>query len=274
MLAVGFAGAACALAVDFDTLKGNDLRADDASFGDGAAEASSEAAAFAYSAEVLKDEPIGYFRLGEAPGATTASNQVPKGAVGTYHDGVTLGVPGAIFGDSDTAARFDVGSVVISDPAFDFAAHASFTLEAWLKPSALDDEYRRVLAAEQLTPRQGYSMTIHGRDGIQFERYLDGVQEGANPLPAQVLPLGVYTHVVAVYDAAIQTCSLYLNGEAVATPTNQCVFSITHHGSFVVGAPAGGLTYSTFQGTIDEVALYAKALSGARAKAHFLAGSR
>src|SRR5437868_2508708 len=88
-----------------------------------------------YSTVILNDGPIGYWRLGEAGTATTAVEYTGSGRDGTYTRGVVSGVPGAIVGDSDTAAQFDEFTawvdvpVIPSDP---FTLRNSFTLEAWV----------------------------------------------------------------------------------------------------------------------------------------------
>src|SRR4051812_1334419 len=55
-----------------------------------------------YSSAVLALSPIAYYRLGESSG-TTAADSSGNGLNGTYNGGVTLGQPGGIFGDPDTA---------------------------------------------------------------------------------------------------------------------------------------------------------------------------
>ena len=60
------------------------------------------------------DAPAGYWRLDETSG-TTAADTI-GGNAGTYSGGVTLGIPGAVAGD--TAASFDgTGQVTVPDSA-------------------------------------------------------------------------------------------------------------------------------------------------------------
>ncbi len=59
-----------------------------------------------YAATVLGQNPAGYWRFGESSG-TIAADSSPSLDGGTYTGGVTLGQPGAIIGDSNTAATFD-----------------------------------------------------------------------------------------------------------------------------------------------------------------------
>src|SRR5438874_13602683 len=58
-----------------------------------------------YSAVVLADTPLGYWRLGESDASQPAKDASGNGYDGTYNGGVTVGQPGAINGDADTAVR-------------------------------------------------------------------------------------------------------------------------------------------------------------------------
>src|SRR5262249_54513852 len=82
-----------------------------------------------YSSVVLADNPIGYWRLGETSGPT-AFDSSGLGHNGTYTGGVTLGVPGAIVDDPNTAARFNGSTGYVAVPGGPFNMANNFTLEA------------------------------------------------------------------------------------------------------------------------------------------------
>jgi hypothetical protein len=68
---------------------------------------------------VLADSPVGYWRFGETLGSTVAVDETGQGSDGAYLQAVTLGVPGALATDANTAARFDGASgvsQVVSSP--------------------------------------------------------------------------------------------------------------------------------------------------------------
>src|SRR5262245_3898854 len=93
-----------------------------------------------YSSAVLALNPTGYWRLGEGVGATTAADATGHGNTGTYFSGVTLGQPGAIVGDPDTAAKFDgSGNAHVDLPTATALGldNVSFTAVAWVNPAAL-----------------------------------------------------------------------------------------------------------------------------------------
>src|SRR5688500_11107092 len=68
-----------------------------------------------YANIVLADNPTAYWRLGETSGTTAVDSSVPGGNQGTYLNGVTLGIPGAIPGDPNTSAGFSRAAQTIVD---------------------------------------------------------------------------------------------------------------------------------------------------------------
>src|SRR5262249_6105810 len=89
-----------------------------------------------YQQEVLADNPRSFWRLGEASGTNAAdlgSGQNP----GSYQNGVVLGRPGALTGDTDTAAQFDGvnDNVNMGSPAngsLDLGT-SDVSIELWMK---------------------------------------------------------------------------------------------------------------------------------------------
>jgi hypothetical protein len=85
-----------------------------------------------YASAVLADHPVAYWRLGEASG-TTAIDSSAHLQTGAYFNGVSLGQPGALPGDPNTAARFDG----VNDHAqFPNPVGDDFTVEAWINTTA------------------------------------------------------------------------------------------------------------------------------------------
>jgi len=93
-------------------------------------------AAASYSSVVLGDGPVGYWRFGGPPASTTMTDASPSGNTGAYLNGVTLGVPGALSNDPDTASSFDGfnDSGRVPD-ANSLDVGSTFTLEGWIKCS-------------------------------------------------------------------------------------------------------------------------------------------
>ena len=89
---------------------------------------------------------------------------------------------------------------------------SSFTLEAWVKPSALSG-YQTILIKEQTSGCAYWLQTTGNKISSGFRR--NGCREHVNSSPD--LPLNQWSHLAAVFNDAANTYTLYLNGTAVAT---------------------------------------------------------
>ena len=79
-----------------------------------------------------------------------------------------------------------------------------------------------------------------------------------------------WSHVVGTYDGA--TAKLYINGALVASTTVNA--PITHSANSLMIGQGPGSTNYTWNGSLDEVALYGSALSAAQILQHYNAGVR
>src|SRR5690606_28297105 len=82
-----------------------------------------------YVEAVYTSEPTNYWRMGESSGSTI-SDTVGFNPLNTFA-GATLGAPGAIVGDDDTAARFSGASGGMAATVNDGHPPDVFTIEAW-----------------------------------------------------------------------------------------------------------------------------------------------
>ena len=220
-----------------------------------------------YRDVVLEDAPLGYWRLGEPPMSAMGMNEIAQGVPGAYVDSVELGVPGALAGDSNTAAGFDgmTASFELGD-IFDFVGMAAFSLEAWIRPTSYSGDYQGVFSKEMydVDGREGYLLTVRGGEFIAVERWRDGVQTWVGvPSP----PTGSFVHVVATFDGT--TMCIYLDVSMSSCVTSDVILADTSAPLLIGhrGAPS-----ETFAGVIDEIAIYDHALSSARINAHYAAG--
>ena len=219
-----------------------------------------------YAANVALDNPLAYWRLDEPAGTTTVLDRSGNGDPGTISGGVTLGVPGGLGNDNDTAAAFDGTSGYINVPDNSSLFNTGLSVEAWVKATTW-------VAAGSIVNRRtsgnvgGYIIEPANTAGqINFYVYAGGSWRAATT-PA--LAAGVWHHLVGTYDGA--TVRIYADGVLAA--------STAYAGS--VNAPAGPLVWIgknavsnlLFNGSIDEVAIYGTTLSAARVAAHYAAAS-
>ena len=99
-----------------------------------------------YSASVLADSPLSYWRLGEASG-TTAADSSGANRTGSYLNTPTLGVPGALAGDTNTPVGFNGTNEYVHVPFAAALNPASFTVEAWAYVTGGQDTYRSLVTS-------------------------------------------------------------------------------------------------------------------------------
>ena len=214
--------------------------------------------------QVLADHPAGYWRLGEPSGTSAAADASGNGNVGRYEIGVQLGQPGAVSA-RDTAAAFYGSAAVVVPDASSLNLTSALTVEAWVRPTA--------------TSENGgiFEKTIGGAVNTQFSLLVEGgaakfrVRPAGSSSPVTVagpaLPLGLWSHVAGTFDGS--ALHLYVNGELVGSGAATTLAGGS--GQSLIGRLGSGL-YS-FQGTLDEVALFAEALPAERIRAHYLEGA-
>jgi hypothetical protein len=216
--------------------------------------------ASSYAATVLADEPVAYWRLGDSMTAIDEIGQNP----GLYR-GVVTQSAGAIVGDPDTATTFDgMTTYVEIGNRLGFEGMAAFSLEAWLNPASLDG-FNGVITKAQEPNSDGvdFGYALEAEAGkLVFERNNDPMIQTTE---TDGLPLNRWSHVVATFDGF--DLRLYVDGMLKKTSTAPTVSIRATQTSFVIGARNGG-AYEFFDGSIDEVAVYARALSAERINLH------
>ena len=238
-----------------------------------------------YPSQVLLDGPLAYYRLDET-GGTTAYDYV--GGNNATYTNVLLDVPGynSQSDPTETAAEFGA-----ENPPNDYAgnvpsyvnfgapngSNAEFSVEGWVTQYLYDNGGDAIVAL-------GY-----GNGGEQFVldtgagaagdlRFLVRNVSGTVSSASSTISInndGLWHHVVGVCDEAGGHVYLYLDGRQVAsatiTPGSGLLSSST---PLSIGARQSGNNNNTnydFQlyGSVDDVALYNKALSAAQVQAHY-----
>lgn len=229
-----------------------------------------------YSARVLADSPLLYYRLGDANGSGTVIDSSGNGHGGAANGGVTLGQMGALPGDPDTSASFDGSTGVVNSGTQ--VLSPSSTIEAWIRPTRSQGCFGSGCSDGQ--------EAIAGTGGsfqLTFGRVPSTVRVWLWPLDnsgwqaldaATTVPLNQWTYVAATWDATTQQLSIYINGALSASRSLPGVSSSRQPGTsfnFTVGGFSPG--EQSYQGGIDEVAYYGSALSPGQILAHYRAAA-
>jgi hypothetical protein len=227
-----------------------------------------QAAPNRFATEVLADNPFGYWRFNEAPGATTAADLSGNLNHGTYSAaGITLGQPGLYGGDN--AALFDgsgVGRVVVVNSATLNPLH--ITMEALVSYAGPNGFQQRIVEKSFFAGgfQAGYNLSILDDGHVQVE-----LRAGGGPTlvsSVATVPLNVPIHLVGTYDGT--NIRIYINGALdtdapAAFPGDIQANPTTDLG---LGNQAELTRPRQFNGIIDEVALYPEALTPERVQAH------
>jgi hypothetical protein len=223
----------------------------------------------AYADLVRADGPVAYWRLGDSAGSETAEDDIGDND-GSLLDGVSLGVPGAIQDDPDTAASFDAAaSQKIDVPWSDVLNPPVFTAELWARVTGSTGDYRSPLTSRADGPQRGYIFYAEPGNTWQFWSG-EGDTSGWDNIPGPSIETNAWTHLVATYDGAIKR--FYVNGVLAGTSTEP--YAVNDQSPLRIGGGASeGPGAYFFPGDIGEVAVYDKVLSHEDIILHYLAGA-
>jgi hypothetical protein len=211
---------------------------------------------------------------------TRAEVEGVSGPSGTYKNTPTLGVPGAILGDPDTAVLFNgtneyarIGPLDQED----MIAGNRLTVEAWVKPTAASTDYTIVAGPYSTGLDAGafyLSLALSGgtlkvNGGPRFTDLSSGAAQGAT-----TVTVGAWHHVAFTWDGG--DTKVYLDG--VLEKTSSFGGKVLAQGNaneylYIATDNIGAGVNLLFDGAIDEVAIYEKALTAATILAHYNAGA-
>jgi hypothetical protein len=214
-----------------------------------------------YTATVLADAPVAYWRLGETSG--TVAEDAVGSLDGTYAaTGVTLNRPGALTGDVSRAVMFDPatgGNVAVNanGTVLD-AGNGPLSIEAWVKKTNQNVDYGIVSRGIG-----GYYLRIGANNRLQLL-----ASQTAEIVHSTVTITGTgWHHVVATKNGV--AVKLYVDGVDVTGTVSNATL-VNPNDSFHIGSDTGA--NEIIDGTLDEVAIYRSVLSASRVLAHYTAG--
>ena len=220
-----------------------------------------------YRATVLADNPLFYYRLGEASG-TDAYDEVATANNATYHNTPALGQTGAISGDSNTAVKFDESSAEYAETVT-LSSETSLrpcTIECFVKIDGASDAWAGIVFYRGTNAdASGLNIkdSVQGKLGYHWNNTSVYSYDGA---PTLANNTWYYIAFVLEHDKATFHV-IEEDGTRTTTvnTTSHAALDASNDGWFI-GKDSAGTRY--FNGTIDEVAIYDQALSQSTVVAH------
>lgn len=225
-----------------------------------------------YTAVVLADQPLAYWRLGDTS-ALAMTDLSGHGHTGTATTGVTLGSSSLLASSVDSAASFDgtTGYVLVPDHV-ELRLQSAITMEAWIRATSFDHAagapYPRILHKGSIG-NTGYALLAH-QIGTTNAANLRVEIEGIGTLGISgttVLQPGVTYHVAATWDGA--TLAVYVDGVLDASLAASGAIPTTAD-PIQLGRRPDNTRY--WAGVLDEVAIYGRALAASQIAMHAAVG--
>jgi PKD repeat protein len=221
-----------------------------------------------YTAVVRADDAREDWSLGDRRGSTTAMDG--SGAYDlTVNSGVTLGQPGVIPGDTDTAASFNGSTNGFAVTRSSVLGPQTFSAEAWFQTTSKAGG--RLLGFGNAT-----TGTSKSEDRLVYMNAAGRVMFGVWPGVRRTLTStaayndGRWHHVVASLSKS--GTALYLDGKLVASDATSVSAQVLY-GYWRIGGDTTWEGAQFFTGKLDEVAIYPTALTASQVANHFTAGS-
>jgi glucose/arabinose dehydrogenase/PKD repeat protein len=208
---------------------------------------------------------VGAWGFNEGAGSTT-SDASGSGNHGTLAGAGVSWTPSAKNGAAALSFNGSSGTVTIPN-ASSLNLSSSYTLEAWVRPTALSG-YQTILIKETTSGCAYWLQTVGTAISSGFRN--GGCQEHAsNGSPLQ---LNQWSHLAAVFDDAANTYTLYVNGNAVSTQTETRPPQPTAQALVFGQSGCSSCGFERWRGLIDDVRIYNRARSAAEVQADMNAG--
>ena len=204
---------------------------------------------------------VSHWRFGELTGTAATDQQGTNG--GVYLGSPALGAEAAISADPDKAVRFDgIDDSVKMTSSLSLGVVGALTWEGWIKPTSVG-------CARYLFDKVHYAASFGCNGDLRFMLYPSGVFTDLYS-PVNSFVAGERYHVALTWDGA--TMRIYRNGVELASKSAAGTLQSSY--DLIIGADSNGYdpVGRYFDGVMDEVALYGRALDVVELRQHYAAG--
>ncbi len=224
-----------------------------------------------YVNAVLTDNPVALWRLNESTGPVVHDSW--GGFNGVDSGTIMYGTAGAPANTTDTAATFDGYSSKVEVPFASALNPAVFSLECWVRVTGGEGTYRTAISTrDELATgwQKGFIIYATAQNRWSFWTSTGGADAGFQTLDGPQVVLNEWTHLIAVFDGSVKY--FYVNGELAGTSAITADPNIIRPLRIGAGKNESDTAMYFFNGDIDEVALYNKALTPERVDYHYSLG--
>ncbi|MCK4776387.1 MAG: hypothetical protein KAT30_16440, partial [Candidatus Krumholzibacteria bacterium] len=188
--------------------------------------------------------------------------QVAEDVAGGY-DGTLIGGPtwkpndGRVGG----ALEFDGSNDYVDIGSVDVVGGSGMSVALWLRPSALTGDVRLISKANGTAEQDHYWMvSLYNGSAVRF-RLKAGGNTSTLITPMNELNIGEWYHVTCTYDQ--NEMRIYGNGVLVVSASKSGAIDTNPSVAAAIGAQPPGAGDKHFDGTIDDVRIYKRALNEA-----------
>ena len=232
------------------------------------------------AAAIATQAPVGWWRLKD-PGTATpvaAVNEGSAGAVanGTYNGAGTLGAAGP---QSPSESGMPAGNKCFRmagggyvETPYSAALNPSvFTVECWARATGGAGSFRAAVSGRNDTGSQTQGYIFYAASGNTWQFWTGSGGSGAwDPINGPAVTLNTWVHLAGTFDGT--TKRFYVNGTQVGTGASSTFNPNVARGLRIGAGQNEAAANFLFQGDVDEVGIYSRALSAAEISARYALG--
>jgi hypothetical protein len=222
---------------------------------------------------------VGWWKFDDGVGSSTAADSSGYGDAGALNGFPDYSsdwwVAGRINGalnfetDPSTESTYQTYVAIPDAPQLNFTSSLAFSLAAWVRGS-VEQVANAGIICKGYSPDEQYAMDVYGGN---FRMYVRNAAAASTTLPCPVGPDGRWQHLVGTFDINAGVMNLYVNGSLVASGSPPASLLANTHVVSVGSREANsssGYNY-TYNGAIDDVRVYSRALTASQVMALYQA---
>lgn len=223
----------------------------------------------------LTDNLVSYWKLDETSGTSAADAHGAN--TGTITGNPILGVTGKIAKAITLDGTGDY--ISIGDPAnLDFERTSAFSIQAWLNLPTPGADMAIVGKHDVSTALRGYRFYIDAALKLYIQMLNDnGAGNKLRRASVQTVPANTWTHCVMTYSGSSTVAGgkIYINATESTYDSEQDTLTATilNNINLEIGRNGSGWAVGDFLGTIDEVGIWSRVLTGAEITELYNGGS-